>query len=155
MKIYQFSRTQKLKIGIKEAWDFFSNPKNLSEITPNYMGFNITIPIEDKMFEGQIIAYTVRPVLGISVRWITEIKHVDKPYSFVDEQRFGPYKFWHHRHTFREVEGGIEMTDLVHYSIPFVFFESMVNTFVVRKKLEEIFDFRYKVLDNKFNNFIS
>lgn len=111
------------------------------------MGFKITSdPGDGKMYPGQIISYVVSPVLGIPMSWATEITHVlDKSY-FVDEQRFGPYRFWHHQHWFREVEGGIEMTDIVNYGLPLGFIGRLANTLFVKSKLMEIFDYREKVV---------
>lgn len=112
MKVYTLTKKQFLPISIDQAWDFFSSLVNLKKITPEYMGFKITSDLGDgKMYSGQIISYIVTPVLGIPMSWTTEITHVlDKKY-FVDEQRFGPYSFWHHQHWFKEVgpaESGIK-----------------------------------------------
>ncbi len=147
MKIYTLKKDQFLPISLDQAWDFFSSPVNLKKITPEYMGFKITSEFGDgKMYPGQIISYVVTPVLGIPMSWTTEITHVlDKKY-FVDEQRFGPYSFWHHQHWFREVEGGVEMTDIVNYGLPLGFLGRMANALFVKSKLQEIFDYREKVV---------
>lgn len=151
MKVYRFEKKQILPITLEEAWEFFSTPVNLKKITPPYMGFQINSDLGDgKMYPGQIISYIVTPLMGIPMRWTTEITHVmDKKY-FVDEQRFGPYSMWHHQHWFKEIKGGIEMTDIVHYAIPFGFIGRLANSLIVRSKLEEIFNFREKVVNEYF-----
>jgi ligand-binding SRPBCC domain-containing protein len=113
MKIYTKKSKQNLPISIDEAWEFLSNPKNLKIITPDYMGFDVLTEVPEKMYEGLIIAYKVRPLLGIPINWVTEIKYVHDKSFFVDEQRFGPYKMWHHEHHFKAVEGGVEMTVII------------------------------------------
>ncbi len=151
MKIYSLTKKQFLPISLDQAWDFFSSPINLKKITPEYMGFEITSDLGDgKMYPGQIITYVVTPVLGIPMSWATEITHVvDKKY-FVDEQRFGPYTFWHHKHWFKTVEGGVEMTDIVNYGLPLGFLGRIANSLFVKSKLEEIFGYREKVADTMF-----
>ena len=151
MKLYKFERLQNLPIDLQTAWDFFSSPQNLSRITPKKMGFQILYSIDKEMFAGQIIAYTIKPILGIPITWVTEITHFEQPNFFIDEQRFGPYKFWHHQHKFRKTDSGIEMTDIVHYAIPFGFLGRIINFFIVRKQLEAIFNYRTKKLSEIFN----
>lgn len=150
MKIYQFKAKQFLPVSIDEAWEFFSNPNNLSKITPAWLNFKVTSQLPNKMYAGMIITYLVRPLLNISTTWVTEITHVSKPNFFVDEQRFGPYKFWHHQHIFREVEGGIEMEDIVSYAVPFGMIGRIVNRFIISKKIKEIFSFRSRKLEEFF-----
>jgi ligand-binding SRPBCC domain-containing protein len=143
MPVYSLKCVQKIPISLDEAWDFFSSPANLSKITPSGMGFNIISKHHgSKMYAGQIIEYTVKPVLNIPVYWMTEITHVQDKQYFVDEQRFGPYSMWHHQHHFTAIDGGVEMTDIVHYKIPFGFIGGIANSLMVRKKLAEIFGFR-------------
>ena len=148
--VYRLHTKQNLPISLNEAWDFLSDPKNLKVITPDYMGFNILSGADRPMFAGQIIQYIVTPVLGIKTNWVTEITHVvDKQY-FVDEQRFGPYALWHHKHFFEPTENGTKMTDLVHYALPLGFIGRIMNTLVVKNKLKEIFNFRYKKLEELY-----
>lgn len=148
--LYSFNRKQKLPISIQEVWDFMSNPKNLAVITPPSMGFKTLSGDDREMFSGQIIHYTVTPLLGIKIEWVTEITHiVDKNY-FVDEQRYGPYSFWHHKHFFKEIPGGVEMEDLIHYKLPFGILGRMVHPFLVKPKLKEIFDYRENKLKELF-----
>ena len=120
MKIYTKTSKQYLPISIDEAWQFLSNPKNLKTITPDYMGFTIESGAERPMFPGQIIQYIVTPVLGIKTKWVTEITHVEHLKYFVDEQRFGPYSLWHHKHFLKEIPGGVEMEDVIHYKFQWV-----------------------------------
>ena len=142
MKIYQLQSKQYLPIDLDTAWDFFSDPKNLKTITPDYMGFDIISGADLKMFPGQIIQYWVSPLLGIRTKWVTEITHViDKQY-FVDEQRFGPYALWHHKHFFKAVDNGVEMIDIVDYKLPFGFMGTLVHPILVKPKLEQIFKYR-------------
>jgi ligand-binding SRPBCC domain-containing protein len=150
MTLFSFNLIQKLPISTTKAWDFFANPKNLELITPPWLALKITSEIPEEMYPGMIITYDVSPVLGIPVKWITEITHIDKPNLFVDEQRFGPYRFWHHRHHFRSIPNGIEMQDSVHYVMPFGFIGSLIGNSVVNKKVIDIFNYRYKVLEGLF-----
>jgi len=147
MGMYQLKRTQFIKTDLKTAWDFFSSPGNLKKITPDYMGFDVKTELPDKMYEGLMIEYTVKPLLGIPMNWITEIKTVKELEFFVDEQRKGPYKIWHHEHHFKEVDGGVEMTDIVSYELPLGILGRIMHPFLVQKKLEEIFDFRFKAVE--------
>ncbi len=151
MKIYEHRTIQSIPIGLEEAWDFFSSPRNLDQITPDNMGFRIlSISGGEKMYEGQIIHYKVAPVARIPIRWTTEITHIKEGKYFVDEQRFGPYAMWHHEHHFEEIEGGIKMIDHVHYAIPLGFIGRIANTLLVKSRLNEIFDYRYKKIEELF-----
>lgn len=149
--MYQLKRTQFVRTDIKTCWDFFSRPENLKKITPSYMGFDIKMELPERMYEGLMIEYTVRPLLGIPMSWITEIKTVKENQFFVDEQRKGPYKIWHHEHHFKEVEGGVEMTDIVSYEIPLGFLGRIAHPLVVKGKLEEIFKYRFEQVELLFN----
>lgn len=152
MKTYRLEFNQTVPIGIDKAWDFFSSPSNLSEITPKSMAFDVTTPgIKDtKMYPGLIITYKVSPLLGIKLDWVTEITHVKDKEYFIDEQRFGPFAFWHHNHHFKEVEGGVAMHDILHYSIGFGPIGRLANAITVHSKIKEIFDFRYKKVEEMF-----
>jgi len=148
MKLHRLDALQKLPISIQEAWDFFSDPHNLARITPGWMGFEVTSPPQERMYAGMIITYRVRPLLNVPMRWVTEITHVDEPHRFVDEQRFGPYRFWHHQHHFREIAGGVEATDNVHYALPPG--GGAVRRALVAPRLREIFAHRREVLERTF-----
>lgn len=151
MSAHSLRVTQKIPVSPAKAWDFFSNPANLQTITPGNMGFSIISEHHGgTMYAGQLIEYKVRPVLNIPLYWMTEITHVKDNTYFVDEQRFGPYKLWHHQHHFREIPGGVEMTDIVHYKIPLGFLGKIANSLFVRKKLRRIFDYRYTKVEELF-----
>ena len=151
MAFYQFTQTQKIPASIDEIWDFISSPANLKEITPGYMGFEVTSNSgSDKMYAGMIITYIVKPVLGIPMKWMTEISQVKDKVYFVDEQRMGPYKLWHHQHKIEEIEGGVLMTDIVTYIPPFGFVGAIANTLFIKKQLKEIFEFRTLAVEKKF-----
>lgn len=151
MKIYNLKRTQILPLTLNEAWSFFSNLRNLAEITPPHMGFKILyLSGNGPMYPGQLIRYRVQGIRGINVHWVTEITHVEEPYYFVDEQRFGPYALWHHQHHFSEVENGVEMTDEVNYALPLGPLGTLAYLLFVKRKLNRIFDYRFKKLEELF-----
>lgn len=151
--LYAIHTTQKLPISLQEAWDFIANPKNLGVITPDTMGFKTLSGDDRKMFAGQIIEYTITPLFGLKMSWVTEITHVQDKAFFVDEQRFGPYAFWHHKHFLKEIPGGVEMEDIVHYKVPMGFLGKLAHPLLVKPKLKEIFDFRQKKLVELFGEF--
>lgn len=155
MANYMLKRVQVLPMSLDQAWEFFSNPANLNRITPAYMDFKILSNSGEKMYPGQIITYKVKPLLGIPIFWMTEITHVKDKEYFIDEQRRGPYAFWHHTHIFKSVPGGVEMTDLVHYRLPFGFIGKLLHRLFVKKQLNSIFDHRLSVLRQFRNPVIS
>ena len=137
---------------MEEAWAFFSNPANLSKITPSHLGFKIISKHHgEKMYPGQIIEYKVKPVMGIPLYWMTEITHVEEKKYFVDEQRFGPYTMWHHQHHFEQTKEGVMMTDIVHYKLPLYFLGDFAHALFVKKQLKQIFDFRFEAAERLFN----
>lgn len=145
--------TQHLPISLDEAWDFLSNPANLQRITPETMNFQILSGANRPMYAGQIIQYTVKPLLGIKTKWVTEITHVQPKSYFVDEQRLGPYKIWHHQHFLKEIENGIAMEDIVHYKLPLGILGEMAHPFLVKPKLNTIFEYRCQKLVELFGNY--
>jgi ligand-binding SRPBCC domain-containing protein len=150
-KVYKFKKVQIIPCSLQAAWEYFSNPANLQAITPANMGFKVISEHNSaEIYPGQLIEYTVRPVFGIPVYWMTEITHAEKGKFFVDEQRYGPYSLWHHQHHFKKVPGGVEMTDIVHYKIPFWIFGDLANVILVKSKLKEIFDYRFKKVGEIF-----
>lgn len=151
MKVFNLNRKQVLPISLSEAWDYFSNANNLAKITPPELALRIKNPIQEKVFNGMIIEYDVTPMLGLKMNWLTELKCIEEPYMFVDEQRFGPYKFWYHQHRFKEVEGGVEVEDNVYYGLPLGIFSGLANQLFIKKQLKHIFDFRRKVLAKEFS----
>jgi ligand-binding SRPBCC domain-containing protein len=153
MKLYQLHKKQNLPISIDEAWEFLSSPANLKTITPDYMSFDILSGADRPMYPGQIIQYIVTPVLGIKTKWVTEITHVNDKQYFVDEQRFGPYALWHHKHFIKEIEGGVEMEDIIDYKVPFGWLGQLVQPLLVKPKLEEIFAYRTQKLEALFGKY--
>ncbi len=151
MKVYRVEYHQVIKAPMQQVWDFFSAPANLSKITPPQMNFRILEMQGDKMFAGQIIRYKVTVLPLIRVGWTTEITEVDNGVTFVDEQRKGPYRQWRHRHTFRQIDEGVEMTDVVEYAIPFGFFGRLANFLFVAREVKRIFAYRFQVVEKLFN----
>jgi ligand-binding SRPBCC domain-containing protein len=151
MKIFNLKRVQKLPISLEEAWNFFSSPRNLEKITPPHMAFKIVyISGSDKTYAGQLIRYKVNIFPHIAVDWVTEITHVQEPFYFIDEQRSGPYTLWHHQHRFKEVEGGVEMTDEVNYAIPLGMIGKLAHWIFVGREVNAIFDHRHRILEEYF-----
>ena len=150
--MYQYITKQELPITMEKAWVFLSDPKNLKRITPSYMGFDILSGADRSMFPGQIIQYRLTPLLGIPFRWVTEITHVEEGSYFVDEQRFGPYTFWHHKHFIYPTENGVVMEDIVDYKLPLGFLGRFAHLLFVRFKVKQIFNYREKALEQIFNS---
>jgi ligand-binding SRPBCC domain-containing protein len=154
MKIYRLHKKQNLPISINEAWEFLSSPLNLKTITPDYMSFDILSGADRPMYAGQIVQYIVTPILGIKTKWVTEITHVKDKEYFVDEQRFGPYALWHHKHFIKEIEGGVEMEDIIDYKVPLGLLGQLVQPYLVKPKLEEIFNYRTTKLEELFGKYL-
>ena len=149
---YRLYREQQLYCDIDTAWRFFSSPMNLSEITPKDMAFTVLSEDQDQpIFEGMLINYSVSPLLGIPLKWQTNIIQVDLQQSFTDFQQKGPYEYWKHFHEFIPNEKGILMKDTVEYELPFGVFGNVVHSLLVKKKLNKIFDYRHQVLKQLFN----
>ncbi len=153
MSVYKLERKQTIKSDIDTIWQFFSQPNNLAAITPAYMNFRIISDTGNgNIYPGQIITYKVSPLLGIPLFWMTEITHAERNRLFVDEQRIGPYKLWHHQHIFEEVDGQILMTDIVHYSLPYYMLGKIAHLLFVKRQLENIFEYRRQKIDSIFNS---
>lgn len=151
MAFYQFRAQQTIPASPADVWEFISSPRNLKRITPPHMGFDILTPaLPEKMYEGLVIAYTVRPLAGIPMTWVTEITHIRDMSYFVDEQRMGPYALWHHEHHIRPADGGTLMEDIISYAPPFGVLGALVHPFLIRPQLEKIFAFRGKALAQIF-----
>lgn len=148
--IFTLEVKQALPISLEEAWAFFSSPENLAKITPSHMGFRITSGTPERMFPGQIITYKVSPFKGFTTSWVTEITQVCDRKFFIDQQRFGPYRMWHHEHHFEEQDGGVLMTDRVSYKLPFGFFGEIAHWLFVKKQLHKIFAYREQALRSLF-----
>jgi len=151
MKVHRFETKQVLPISLREAWDFFSSPKNLDLITPDDMSFEIKSGAETKTYAGQIITYKIKPLLNIPMNWVTEITQCVEGQYFIDEQRFGPYKFWHHQHHFMKTEGGVLMQDILHYALPFGPLGELMGKLFIHKKVMNIFSYREKKLNEIFH----
>jgi ligand-binding SRPBCC domain-containing protein len=151
MGVHSFKAVQRIPSSLQSVWEFFSCPSNLQTITPTTLKFSvISKHVSSPIYAGQIIEYQVKPLLGIPVYWMTEIIHVKEGEFFADEQRKGPYRLWHHQHHFKEIPGGVEMTDIVHYKSPGWILEGLIDRFIVRPKLNTVFKFRYEVVEERF-----
>lgn len=151
MAVYYLKTVQKIPVSITRAWDFFSSPDNLRIITPASMNFKVIAQIlPERVFAGQIIEYRVSPFWGIPLYWMTEITLVEDMRLFIDEQKKGPYKLWRHEHYFREIEAGVEMTDIVQYEIPSGFIGDIAHWLFVKKKVKKIFEYRFKKVEELF-----
>lgn len=150
MKLYQLQSKQSIPISQQEAWDFLSSPKNLKIITPEHMGFNILSGADRPMFAGQIIQYKVSPFPGFTTKWVSEITHVKEGEYFVDEQLFGPYALWHHKHFIKPIEGGVEMEDIIDYKIPYGILGRIAHPIIVKRQLLQIFKYREQKLQELF-----
>ena len=154
MGFYQFHFSQKINSSREEIWEFIATPRNLQKITPDYMGFEIlSKDMPEKMYQGMIISYNVRPVLGINTNWVTEITHIQDKEYFVDEQRVGPYTIWHHQHRLKPLDKGFLMEDIVSYKPPFGFLGNIANSLFIRSKIKEIFAYREKALELQFGKY--
>lgn len=152
--MYELKRIQQIPITIEKAWDFFSKPENLAKITPSYMNFDILSRSDaGEMYPGMIISYKISPLFNISVKWATEITQVKQHKYFIDNQIKGPYKIWHHEHHFRKIEGGIEMRDILFYEIPYGFIGNLLYKFIIKNRVEEIFDYRSEKIKELFGSF--
>ena len=151
--IYELKREQFLHSNISDVWDFISSPKNLPKITPKYMNFNITSKeLPEKMYPGMLISYTVSPLLGIPMKWLTEITQVEEKNFFIDEQRIGPYAMWHHQHFIEPYKDGVLMKDIVTYKLPLGILGQFAHWLFIKKQLNSIFSYRFNKMEKIFNN---
>lgn len=145
--IYTLTSEQELPVSLEEAWDFFTHPNNLDKITPKDLQFEITNNPPPKTYLGQIITYKIGVLPGIKNNWVTEITHFEDRKFFVDEQRFGPYAFWHHQHHFEATsEGKVLMRDIVNFKLPMGFLGDLLASGFVTRKVKFIFESRYQIL---------
>ncbi len=149
MKVHKLQYKQFIDRNINEVFDFFSNPENLSVITPEKLNFTILTPCPIKMKDGQLIDYTIT-LLGKKIRWRTMITAFEPPKMFIDQQLKGPYSMWHHKHSFKEVKNGVDIIDTIHYSVPFGFLGDIINFLFIRRDLENIFKHRKVVIEQYF-----
>ena len=151
MAFYQYSVEQYIPADCAEVWKFISSPSNLKKITPKEMGFNITSKDEKvKMYPGMVITYKVCPLLGIKMNWMTEITQVRELDYFIDEQRVGPFKMWHHQHKLIPDKKGVRMIDLITYIPPLGFIGALANTLIIKNKIKKIFDYRSIAIKKEF-----
>ncbi len=149
---YTLYREQQLACDIARAWNFFSSPQNLAQITPKDMGFVVVSEFNgEEIVEGMVIDYLVSPIFRIPLKWKTKITQVEKYKSFTDFQLKGPYRFWNHFHEFIPNEKGVLMKDTVEYELPFGILGTLAHGMFVKKKLNQIFDYRYEILEELFN----
>lgn len=150
MKIYHLRREQFLPISLGKCWAFFSDPGNLETITPQRMKFEIQYCSGNAVYPGQLIRYRIKIFPFIWVNWLTEITAVKDQEYFIDDQRIGPYAFWHHQHHFREVAGGVLMTDDVTYALPFGWIGQLAHALLIGRELSAIFEYRRQILKDLF-----
>ena len=153
MPIHVLRSAQIIPASLDACWAFFSDPRNLPEITPPALGFQVLSDLPPVIHPGLMIEYRVRPLLGLPVTWLTEITHVASPHYFVDEQRVGPYALWHHEHHFTALPGGrTEIRDLVHYVLPLGWLGDLVHPILVAPQLAKIFAHREKAVATRFGS---
>ncbi|MDQ6610290.1 MAG: SRPBCC family protein [Bacteroidota bacterium] len=144
-KVYSLYSKQTVPGSIEEVWAFFSDAKNLLAVTPPHLNLKVTNEVYGAtVYPGQVMTYMVKPLFGIPLAWMTEITHVESLVYFVDEQRKGPYKLWHHQHHFKKIKDGVEIIDLVHYRLPFGILGNLANSLFVKSELIKIFTYRYQ-----------
>ena len=146
----KLKQEQFLPISLDEAWKFFATPKNLNEVTPDDMVFEIISELPETMYAGLLINYRLKPMFNIPINWCTEITHIKEKEYFVDEQRKGPYRIWHHEHHFKAVNGGVLMTDILHYDIGKWIVGRIAGKLFVDKKVKGIFAYRNSTLETYF-----
>jgi len=151
MAIFELQRQQFIPRPMEEVWLFFSSPANLSVLTPQYMNFRVTTKdVPKRIYAGQIITYKVSPLFGIPLFWMTEITQVQDHRYFIDEQRRGPYRLWHHQHWFEQQGNGVLMTDIVHYELPLGILGNLANRLFLQSQLDNIFEFRQQKVAELF-----
>lgn len=148
--MYTLHKKQNIPITLDQAWEFLSDPKNLSVLTPKEMNMTIVSEADRPMYAGQVIQYSVTPVAGIKTKWISEITQYVEGKYFVDLQLYGPYAFWHHQHFIHEIDGGVQMEDIINYKVPFGVLGKLVHPFLVKPKLEQVFNYRKQQLTKLF-----
>lgn len=150
MKIYQLYRRQKLKLSRQMAWDFFSSPYYLNEITPGFFNVEITSRVPEKIYAGLMISYRMKAVFGMPMAWLSEVSHCDEPHRFVYQQAVGPFKFWSHEVCLTEADDGIVVEDIVFYAMPWAWFGQCMHALLIGGKLQRIFDTRSEYLQKRW-----
>jgi ligand-binding SRPBCC domain-containing protein len=154
MRVKRKEWVQDVPQPLDKVWDFFSRPENLMKITPKGVFKSIQTDLEGvEMYEGMLIQYTIAPLFNIPMNWVTEITYIKDKEYFIDEQRFGPYAFWHHQHHFEAIEGGTRMRDILHYKVPIPIIGDLADLILVDGQVNQIFTYRDKVVQELFGNF--
>ncbi len=153
MKIYTLNKKQKLPISLDTAWEFLCNPANLSKLTPSEMNMTIISGADRPMYAGQVLQYSVTPLAGIKTKWVSEITQFEDKKYFIDLQLYGPYAFWHHKHFIKEIDGGVEMEDVIDYKVPLGILGQLVQPLIVKPKLEAVFNYRKMKLEELFGKY--
>lgn len=151
MKMYLKEWQQVVPAEMNAVWEFFSRPENLNKITPKDMDFEIVTKLEGlEMYPGMLVRYIVSPLPLMKSDWVTEITAMATHKYFIDEQRFGPFTFWHHQHHFKATDDGVLLTDILHYAVPFGPVGRMVNAIMINKRIDDIFTYRQAVIEDLF-----
>lgn len=151
MRLYSLSRRQRVPLSREQVFALFRQPENLARLTPPALHFKMLTPGPIRMHTGTLIDYTLRPFPFFHVRWTTLITAYEPPERFTDVQMRGPYAYWHHLHTFEETEGGTWVGDEVTYALGWGILGRLAHEFLVRRRLEAIFEYRAKM----FNTLLS
>jgi ligand-binding SRPBCC domain-containing protein len=148
--MYTLERIQLIPVPREELFAFFEDPRNLGEITPLEMGFDILRMDELPIRPGFRIKYRIK-VFGVPVTWVSKISEYEPSVRFVDVQTKGPYAHWRHEHSFEDAEGGTLMRDRVQYRLPFGILGSAVHGLLVARQLRYIFDYRARIIGERFS----
>ncbi len=150
ISVYVLERSQTVRTPRAEVFEFFAEAANLERLTPPFLGFNILTALPIEMRVGALIDYKIR-LHGVPMKWKTRIAEYQPDDHFVDEQLAGPYKRWHHLHTFADAPGGgTVIGDRVTYQLPFGPLGRLVHTLFVRRQLRTIFDYRAQIMADRF-----
>lgn len=150
MRLQRLERVIQLRAPLPRVWEFFADPRNLREITPPWLDFQLVSSPPPRMYPGLLLEYRVRPFPGPRWPWVTEITHIREGELFVDEQRIGPYRLWHHEHHFRSLGDRVEVRDLVLYVLPGGWLGQAALGRAVRSRLGAIFDYREHAIRRRF-----
>jgi ligand-binding SRPBCC domain-containing protein len=140
--VHRLERRQRLNRPADEVFSFFARAHNLERITPSWLRFEVRATEPAQMQEGAVIDYRLR-LHGLPLRWASRIEEWAPDRGFVDRQVRGPYRVWHHRHTFSADGDGTIIGDEVHYALPMGRLGDLAHALFVRRDLERIFDYRH------------
>ncbi len=154
MAVYALKFEQKVPAEPEQIWSFLTSHANLLEMTPPEMNFTIlSKDLAQSVYPGMMIHYSLTPILGIKMKWLTQITQRKEMAYFVDEQRTGPYKIWHHEHHIAAIPGGTLITDLIHYVPPLGFLGDIANRLFIKDQLQQLFKYRMRKMVEKFGNY--